>query len=248
MDERTLFLRPPVWLPIAVALIAGGMYVMGKYVEKQDFSPVMITVSGDGHVFAVPDIAELSFGVQTQSKREAKDAMEILSERMKAIFTAVKKEGIPEKDIQTEQFSLHPVYDWTERGGRGLKGYEAYESLRVKVRDLDMVDDVLSAATNAGANQAGSVQFTMDDPDVLKSVAREEAIKEAQEKAKVLAKDLGLRLGKLKGFNEGGGGYIAMTMRAMDGVGGGIEESASPPLPAGEQKVTVSVTLTYEVK
>jgi len=249
MEEHRLFLRPPVWLPIIVALIAGGMYMGGKYIEAQDYSPTMITVSGDDRVFAVPDIAELSFGIQTPPGRDAQEAMERLSKGMDAVFAAVKRVGIEEKDIRTEQLSLNPIYDWTERQGRVLKGYEASQSLRVKVRDLDKVDDVLGAATSAGANQAGGVSFTIDDPDELRAEARREAIAEAEQKAHQLARDLGTRIVKLRGFSEGGGGYIPvpMMMRAMDGMGGAMEEKA-PPIPAGEQEVRVDVTLTYEVK
>lgn len=247
MDDHRIFLRPPLWLPIAIALVVGGSYISGKFVETRDRERLIISVSGDGRVFAVPDIAELSFGVQTGRVETAKVAMEKLRKDMDAIFRAVKVLGVDEKDIRTEHFSLNPVYDWTEKG-QVFRGFEASQSFQVKVRDLDQVDDVLTAATDSGANQAGNVQFIIDDPEKQRAEAREEAIAEAKEKAKLLAANLGKRLGKLKGFSEGGGGWVqpVMMMRAEKvGMGGAVPDL---PLPAGEEEVRVQVTLTYELR
>lgn len=252
MDEHLLKLRPPLWLPIAVALLVGGSYVAGKHIEVRGYQPVTISVSGEGKITATPDIAQLSFGVQTGPQPTAKAAMDKLQKSMNAAFEAVKALGVAEKDISVQSLWLNPSYDWSN-GKQTLRGYEANQSLNVKVRDLDKVSDVLSAATNAGANQAGGVQFTIDDPQVLQAQAREKAIVNAQEKAKELAMQLGVELGDLKGFSEGGGAYpmsymakdvMMMESRGMGGGGG----DAGVPLPAGEQEVMVNVNLTYEVQ
>jgi uncharacterized protein YggE len=238
-----------VWAILGIVSVAGLFYLAGKKVEtRYSEPPATITVSGDGRVFAVPDIARLTLGVQTGRQPTAKKAMEILSTRMNAVLDAVKGLGIEEKDIRTQQLWMNPVYDWTE-GGQIFRGFEATQNLEVKVRELDKASDVLGAATNAGANQAGGIQFTIDNPDALQAQAREEAIDEAQQKAEVLAASLGLRLGKIKGFTEGGQGWAvpSMMMRAMDaGVGGAMEKSV--PLPAGEQEITSTVSITYEIR
>lgn len=215
--------------------------------ETRDRERLVISVSGEGRVFAAPDIAELSFGIQTGRMETTKTAMEKLRTSMDAIFRSVKDHGVEEKDIRTEHFSLSPVYDWTEKG-QIFRGFEASQSFRVKVHDLDQVDDVLTAATDAGANQAGTVQFTIDDPEAQRAEAREEAIREAKEKAKVLAVNLGKRLGKLKSFSEGTSGWVQpmMLMRADKADTGGAVPDL--PLPAGEQEVNVKVTLTYELR
>ena len=194
----------------------------------------------------MPDIASLSFGVTTGRRVSAKDAMTVLSRQMNAVFDAVKKEGIEQKDFTTEQFSLSPVYDWSNNR-QTIIGYEASQSLRVKVRDLDKVPDVLSAATNAGANQAGSVNFTIDDPEKAQAEAREEAIENAKEKAQVLARQLGLHLGRITSFNENGGGYnppMPMYSRAENMAADGAQ---ALPMPSGEQDVNVTVSITYEL-
>lgn len=248
MEERTLFLRPPVWLPIVVALVVGGMYIAGKHIEVRGYNPPIVAVSGEGKEYAVPDIAEVSFGVETGRQKTAADAMKILREKMNAVVDAVKKAGVEDKDIQTQNLSLSPAYDY-EEGKRIDRGFEANQSLRVKVRDTEKIGTVLEAAVSNGSNQVGGVNFTIDDPEVLRASAREKAIKDAKEKAKLLASQLGKRLGRLREFQEGGGGYPVPMVRMMMkdeayGMGGGMEL----PVPTGEQEILVNVTLMYELR
>jgi uncharacterized protein YggE len=235
-------------LIVAVA-VGGAFYLSGKRMEARAQTPASITVTGDSKVSAKPDIAQLSFGVTTGRMSTAKEALDSLSKRMAAIIDAVKKAGVEEKDITTESFYMNPAYDWTD-GRQTLRGYEATQSLRVKVRDLDKVGDILSVATNAGANQAGNVDFTIDNPDAVRAQARGEAIADAKAKAKVLAGQLGLSLGRVMNFSEGGG-YVPPMVYGRDamatGIGGGPSMEKAV-LPVGEQDVNVQVSITYELQ
>ena len=256
-DTHTLFVRPPVWALLAAVLLGGLFYITGKYVETRDVpadDPVLISVSGDGKVMAVPDIPEASFGVQTDRLPTAKEAMEALQKRMETITNVVSELGVPEEDLSTEYFSLNPVYEYTTNGRQVLRGYQANQSLRVKIRDLDLLGQVLASAAAAGANQAGGVRFTIDDPEILRAQARAKAIDRAREKAKALAEDLGMDLGELKGFAEGGGGYyppMPYYDRAMAGSTKAEADAVNAPaidLPAGQQEIQATVTLTYELE
>ncbi len=235
--------------PLLIAVVVGGLFYLGGQYVRAENEPerATISVTGDGRTFAVPDIAEISVGVQTGRQPTAARAMEVLKERMDRVIAAVEQQGIEERDIRTENFWLNPVYDYTE--GRQIpRGFEASQSLRVKVRALDRASAVLGAATNAGANQAGNIQFTLDDPDAPREEARAEAIEEAKAKARTLADQLGVRLSKIVGFQEGGS--VPPPMPFMDAYGrGGAMEAATMEvqMPAGEQEIRVNVTVTYEI-
>ncbi|MBI2636336.1 SIMPL domain-containing protein [Candidatus Peregrinibacteria bacterium] len=249
-DTRVLQFRPPYWAPFVLifsVIVVGTFYVGGKYLETQDHNPATITVNGEGKSAVMPDVAELSFGVTILRQESAKTAMDKLARMMEGILEAVKKAGIEAKDINTEQFSLNPAYDWKD-GQQIARGYDASQSLRVKVRELDSVGSVLAAATNAGANQVGGVSFVADDPEKARAGARQKAIVQAQKKAGMLAAQLGMRLGKLKSFSEGGGYVPPYMPYARGGAMMMDEKSEAPPIPAGEQEVNVQVNLTYEVK
>jgi uncharacterized protein YggE len=246
-DNRVLHVQPPWWLPVTIivaVLIGGAFHMAGKKMEAKYQAPTTIAVSGEGKASVSPDIAELSFGVQILRVPTAKDAIARLEKEMSAILAAVKKAGIPDNDIRTESLNLNPAYDWRD-GEQTMRGFDSMQSLRVKVRDLDKVSDVLAAATNAGANQAGGVSFIVDDPEKPMAEARQKAIEQAQRKAQVLAEQLGMKLGRLKLFQEGtAASPPVMYDRAMGlGAGGG-----GPPIPSGQQEVQVGVTLTYELK
>ncbi len=251
MESTTLTLRPPVWALLTAVIIGGLFYLTGKNMEVRapQQNPATISVYADAKVSAAPDIATLSFGVNTGRQPTAKAAIALVKKNMTAIIAAVKKAGIEEKDISTESFWLNPVYDY-QNGTQIPRGFEANQSLSVKVRDLDIVGDVLTVATSAGANQAGGINFAIDNPDALNAEAREKAIKKAQAKAKVLADTLGMNLGRLTGFNEGMnyGGPVPMMAKGMGMGGGGMEADAGMAIPAGEQDIVSNVTLTYELR
>jgi uncharacterized protein len=248
-DTQHVTVRPPVGLLLAAVIVGGLFYVGGKYVETRDREIPLITVSGEGKASVVPDIAALNLGVQTGRKQTAADAMTMLKRSMDAVFVAVKQAGISENDIRTEQFSLNPAYDWSS-GRQTIIGYEAIQSLRVKVRDLDKVSAVIGAATAAGANQAGGIEFTVDDPEQTRAKARRDAIAQAQAKAVQLAKDLGMRLGYIRNFSESGGGYYPPVL--MRGYSADAAQNAAEkmeiPLPAGEQDLNVTVSITYDLR
>lgn len=243
------------WTPLAAVALGGVFYLAGIGMiggappPPDGNRPVpQITVSGDGKVSAVPDIGMLSFGVQTGRMPSAKGAMSKLAKDMNAVIAAVKAAGVAEKDIVTQQLSLTPAYDWNN-GQQLPRGFEASQMLSVKVRDLDAIGDVLSKATDAGANAAGGVQFTIDDPEKLQAEARAMAITEAKAHADVLARQLGVRLKRIAGFVENGGGYSPVPMmygmadaKAMD------VRSEALTIPSGEQDVHSNVTITYEIE
>lgn len=247
-SNTTVTVRPPVWALIAAVAIGGLFYIYGKKLEArpQPQMPPSITVTGEGKVSASPDIAEMTFGVSTGRKQTAKAAIDSLTTSMNAVIDATKKAGIDAKDITTEYFSLNPEYDYTT-SGQIPRGFSASQSLRVKVRDLDKVGDVLTAVTNAGANQAGNVQFTIDDPEKATADARQEAIDKARARAQTIANQLGLRLGKVTSFSEGGNYSPPVYMYDRAAMGAVANETKSLSLPAGEQDVQTTVTITYEL-
>ncbi len=235
---------------IAAVVIAGGFFVYGKHLDRQPAPATSgtITVTGEGTINVAPDVAELSFGITTGPRPTAKDATDRIATDMNKVIAAVKALGIDDKDIRTESFYLNPSYDWAD-GRQRLRGYEAMQSLRVKVRDLDKVGDVLTAATDNGANQAGGVSFTVDDLEAKQTEARTQAIDDAKKKAEALADQLDERLGDVQSFQENGGGWyppIMMEKREAYAVGDDVA-NASVPLPSGEQEITVTVTITYEL-
>jgi len=237
-----------------------GVGVWSKITSGVDQNPATITVSGDGEIYAKPDLGIVDFSVVTEKKTVA-EAMAENTTQMNAVTEAIKAQGVEAKDIKTINFSIYPKYEYKQSsactisycpsGKQVLVGYEITNQLEVKVRNLDKVGDIVQKATDAGANQVGNLQFTIDEEDAFKAQARQEAINKAKDKAEELASQLGVKLVKIISFSENGNYpiYYNDYMTTAKGMGGGAAESVpAPQIETGQNKITSSVSITYEIK
>ncbi|HQI95080.1 MAG TPA: SIMPL domain-containing protein [bacterium] len=244
MKKSQLFLMTLRLLAVTAFVIVS--LVTTNKVNSQD----RFSVTGSGTVYAKADIANIVIGFKSGVKKTAAEATAENTKKMNNIIEALKKLGIEEKDIQTTEYTLSPVYNWTNERGQELIGYEVSQNLTVKVRDLNKIGEVIARTTEQGANQIGSVNFTIDDEFELRNQARALAIKKAQEKAQLIAEQSGMKLGKIKGFSEGSNNptpilYSNAKMIATQAEGADLSE---PLIPSGQNEIKVDVTLVYEVK
>lgn len=219
-----------------------------------------ISVDGTGEVFAAPDIANISFTIREDAKKVA-DAQDKATKKTKAALESVRKLGVADKDIKTQNYSSYPKYEWQESsivcvtvpcpyrpGKQVIVGYEVSQTVTIKVRDLEKVNSLVDVLGNAGVTEMQGPNFAIDNEDALKAEARKIAIKKAREKAEVLADDLGVTLVRVVSFSEGGNYPIytrTMSASMEKGMGG---DAMSPELPQGENKITSNVTVTYEIR
>lgn len=220
----------------------------GRYIGQEIESKNTITVSDKGEVYARPDLALTTFSVITEKKTVA-EAMNENAEKMNAVINSVKEQGVEDKDLKTTTFNIYPRYEWYEKtefypqGKRVLVGYEVRQSLQVKIRDMEKIGEIIQEATDAGANQVGDLQFTIDNEDELKKQARGQAIEKAKRKAEELASQLGVNLVRITNFNESG--VVPRYYAFEEALGKGADEA--PQIEVGENKIEVNVTITYEI-
>ncbi|MEI7891142.1 MAG: SIMPL domain-containing protein [bacterium] len=225
---------------LSVALLATN-----KNKEQDNFSVV-----GSGIVYAKADIANINVGVKSGTKKTAMEATKEGTSKMNSIIGEIKKLKIEDKDIKTSDYSLNPAYNWTQDKGQELIGYEVSQSLNLKIRDLNVIGDVIAKTTEQGVNQIGNIEFTIDDEFALKNQAREIAIAKAKEKAAIIAKQSGLKLGKVKNVVEGNDNnvYPTYTNAKMSVAAVGQEDLKAPTIQTGQNEIKMDVTLTYEVE
>src|SRR3989344_7039023 len=171
-------------------------------------------VQGEGKVTAIPDVAEISFGVTTEGGKNLADLQEQNAEKANAIIVFLKQSGIDQKDIKTQYYNISPHYQYcscpvSESGEAKpcppseIVGYTISQSVSVKVRELSKTGDILAGVVDNGANTVSGPSFTVDDPTELQNQARAEAIAKAKSKALAVAKAGGFRLGKISSIQEG---------------------------------------------
>lgn len=216
------------------------------YISTGNAAQPSLNVSATGYADAAPDRATVSAGVVQQGKT-AREAMMGNATLMTSAFDELEAAGIPKKNVTTSQISLQPQYDYRDRNKPTIKGYEARNTVTVKSDDIEQVGPMLDALVRAGVNNINQVRFSIKDPKNAMDKAREDAIREAKEKAEGMADAAGVKLGPLLSINENnGGGFnpqpMMMRAEAMD-MGGRV----STPISAGDQTLSVSVNLRYGI-
>lgn len=237
------------WVLVAVFALS-AVWLWQNIDRGRDAGNVSDTfsVNGTGTVSAVPDIAvaDIAITVEGATSTAAQDEANTKSN---AVVEYLKNTGIKTADIKTSGYNVYPQYDYTD-GRTRIRGYQVTQSLTVKIRDLDKANTIIDGVVDAGANQVSSLRFEIDEPEKLKAEAREKAIAEAKEKAEELVDQLGVRLGDIVGFYESENSYPPI----MYGRGGAMDMAVkseavpAPDLPAGENEVTVTVTVTYQIR
>ena len=254
---------------VALALAYGSMSYANTYSKSIGLSARSFTAEGSGNVFAVPDVAQFTFGVVTEGGKDLSALQDENAGKINQAIGFLKDNGVEEKDIETQGLSIRPRYSNYNcyrstsviDGGvepliylptreicppQEIIGYTINQNVRVKVRDMDRVGDIFAGVIDNGANTASGLSFTIDDTTELENQARAEAIKEAQEKAKAIADAGGFRLGKLLSIDEIGnypGPYYA-----IGGAEGLRADSAAPTIEPGEEEIIVNVNLRYEIR
>ncbi|MFA6321888.1 MAG: SIMPL domain-containing protein [Candidatus Buchananbacteria bacterium] len=238
-----------VFLVVFMSVLTWNEVKKHDYIGRESQQTYTISIDGEGKINAVPDIAQISLGIETQKEKVA-DAQKENTDKMNKIIAQLKGAGIDAKDIQTANYNIYPRYDYSN-GQQVLRGYTVSQSVTIKIRNLDKIGSIISQAGTLGANQIGSLNFTIDEPEKLKQQAREKALANAKEKAEALAKIAGVKLGKLVSFAESTQNSVvpvyrdySMKSEAAVGVGGA---APAPAVEVGSQDIVVDVMVTYEV-
>ncbi|MFZ2072419.1 MAG: SIMPL domain-containing protein [Minisyncoccia bacterium] len=248
-----------VLIIISAVKFIGGWESVGENGNKIKNT---ISLSGHGEVTAVPDIANIYFTISKDAKT-VKEAQSSVAKIEKDSIDFLKTNNILEKDIKTANASFYPKYEYVtdtktvmpcnqygcppQPGKSIITGYTASESITVKIRNADDAGKIMQGLGELGVSDLSGPNFTIDNEDGLKDEARKKAIDDAKEKAKVLSKDLGVRLGKITSFSESGNYPVPMYAKAMM-VADGIAESAPAVVPKGENTISSDVTITYEIR
>jgi uncharacterized protein YggE len=241
-------MRNKTWLVLAIALIAGAL-VLGGCTTKVVSAPAgsvlyTVTASGEGKAIAAPDQAEMSFGVTTQGA-EAKKTLDDAAKQADKIIAALKRAGVAAEDLQTSGVSLYPQQDYSNDRAPRITGYQATIQVRVTMKDISKVGDIIEAGAGAGANQISGPTFTLSE----KSVSREEAIKaavaDAKSRAEVMAKAAGKSVGDVISVSETGVNAPPIYYGAEKSS---LDASYAAAIEPGTLDVTASVTIVFELE
>ncbi|WP_115513382.1 SIMPL domain-containing protein [Xanthomonas arboricola] len=237
--------------PLLLALsIAAGTAMTAHAQSASNYTipndGTLLNVSAEAEAKRVPDIATLSAGVVTQAA-DSNAAMRQNAEQMSKVMAAVKAAGIADKDVQTSGINLSPQYTYKENEAPKIIGYQASNTVSLKVRDISKLGKVLDTLVAQGANDINGPSFSVDQPEAAYDEARVAALKKAQARAETYAKSLGLKVRRIVSISEGrsGGGVVRPMMMAasMRSAKAEMDTQVAP----GESTLSITLEATFEL-
>lgn len=204
-----------------------------------------LEISATGDATRVPDLAIISAGVSTR-QATASAAIEENATRMERVLAALKKAGIADRDVQTSSINLNPEYRYQDNQAPQLVGYTASNQVSIRFRDIRNSGKILDALVAQGANQINGPSLTIDKQDEALDEARAKAITNGQARADFYARALGKRVVRLISVSEGGGNYPSPPMPVM--MMEARNQAADTKIVPGEQKLSVSLSMVYELQ
>ncbi len=242
------------------ALVIGSLLVFGGVLYKtvtdidDDIGyPRTYSAEGSAEKKVKLDTAQVTLGVILKDSTPALVQKEA-GERYEKAINAIKQLGIPEEDIQTQNYNVSTVYN---PDTRAVEGYEINLSLQVTVRDTspeaEMISNVINKASENGFNSVQNLYFYLEDLQSVQDELKNEAIEDAKQRAKNEADAAGLKLGDvINMYSYTPGPYYDREYGATAMEANVVKESTDSSLPSiqiqpGQTEVSIEVTLEYEI-
>lgn len=206
-------------------------------------------VSGTATLTTEPDRATIEVGYYAENE-DSSAAQAETTKAIEAIQAAILAKGIDEDAMKTSYLSVNPSYDYSD-GTTKLVGYRVEHMLSVEIEDIAILGDVLDAALDAGANQAGSISYSASRADAIYLEALAAAVENAVAKADALAISSGVWLGQMEQINEQSSysnykrnASLAMAVPAAEMDVG----SFGGTLMTGDLEISATVELVYKIR
>lgn len=234
----------PLSVGMSAALLAASLAAAPALADDHVPRVPTLTITAEGHADRVPDVADISSGVVTAAPTAAA-ALAANATRMTAAVAAVRRAGIAERDIQTSGLSLQPQYRYENNQPPVLTGYQATNTVALRVRDLASTGRLVDALVAVGANQINGPNFRVDAADAALDEARTRAVATARARADLYARASGLHVKRIVSIAETSGErpeprVMMMAARA--------KMADSTPVAPGEVTLAVNVTMMFELE
>ncbi len=230
--------------------LTSGLFIVTAWhaaaVAQPAPAPTLLTMTVEGRTTRTPDLAEISGGVVT-SAATAAAAMAENAAKMNAVVTAVRRAGIAERDIQTAGLNLQAQYRYEANQAPILTGYQASNTVNLRIRSVAQTGKLIDTLVGVGANQINGPTFRVENSDSALDEARLSAIATAKARAELYARATGLRVRRVVTINEGGS--VEPMPRPMMMKTMAMDSAAAPtPVAAGEVALSVNVTVVFELQ
>jgi uncharacterized protein YggE len=203
---------------------------------------VGVEVGGVGTASGTPDVLRVTVGAEV-SADSVDEALSGADAAARRVLAALADAGVPERDVQTANVSVHPRYS---NEGERITGYTARHDLSVTLRDVGAAGAVIGAIADAGGDAARieGIAYALEDDAALQEEARAAAFADAQRKAEQYAQLVGRELGEVLWVRENVSSPGPLTYAAADAAAAG----GSLALEPGSTTVTVTAEVRWSLR
>lgn len=230
--------------PIATVAPTSGVSTAPVDQTATGSNPRILSVTGSGTIYLVPDLAYINIGVHTENANVA-DALSSNTTQSQQVAASLKSQGIDPKDIQTTDFSIYSQQKSGPNGETTGTTYAVDNTVKVTVRDISKLGDILTAVVGSGANNINSITFDSTARDQALQDARKAAINDAQQQAQALAEAAGVSLGAIQSIDVTNNGPTPFY--GLGGTNATVAQS-SVPISGGQLTIQMTANLTYSIK
>ncbi len=221
------------------------------WLEKYDPSEQTISVTGSATASSEPDTLIVVLGVESEAK-SANESLSKNSNSLNSVISSLTSSGISEDDIQTSNFRIYPLYDFSDSKDKQiLIGYRVSNILSIQTDKIDSAGNIIDAAVSSGANRVDNVSFQLSDEKSQKISDNliANAITDATQKAEKALVPLKQKIVGVKSvvIHDNTMPYYGSPMRAsFDGIA--MEASMkSSPIMSGDEEITTDVSVVFYI-
>ena len=230
--------------------------IYSKSIEPDSYRS--FSVSGEGKIVAIPDVAQFSFSVITEGGKDIASLQQENTQKANRAIALLKNSGVEDKDIKTASYNLQPRYQYfscpVSKNSTAkpcpppeIVGYSISQTVSVKIRNFEKAGEILSGIVQSGVNSVSELSFTIDDETEIENQARQEAIANAINKAESIAQSGNFNLGKILSINENSSPIFYRAAKSF-GMSASEDAMISPDIEPGSQEVIIGVTISYEIR
>ena len=243
-------------IAIAVLSILTGSIMATQAVTQNERERGYISISTSANTEVAPDVAEISFAVKTSDAKSMQKAS-LMNKDISEKINNIMKELINNSNgdyIKTSNYNASPVYIY-DNNKRKFDKYEVSNRIIVHTKSLDKLGSMIDKATEAGATNIDSLNFSVSNYETQCNSLIDIAAKKANTRANIAAKSSGSVLDGIRSMdiscseksNTTPRVYMAKNMLAAtaDGV---AQESSSTSISSGVIKIYANVNASFFVK
>ena len=230
--------------------------IYSKSIEPSSYRS--FSVSGEGKITAIPDVAQFTFSLITEGGKDIASLQQENTQKANRAIALLKNSGVEDKDIKTAGYNLQPRYQYfscpVSKNSTAkpcpppeIVGYSISQTVSVKIRNFEKAGEILSGIVQSEVNSVSELSFTIDDETEIENQARQEAIANAINKAESIAQSGNFNLGKILSINENSSPIFYRAAKSF-GMSASEDAMISPDIEPGSQEVIIGVTISYEIR